>query len=639
MSVRPPIGQLAKEGALVDLPLNRREALGVLGAAGAISSALAPDLARADLPPALPPPEPSRRVVGRMTGAQAAVAALCVECAPCIFGVPGAQNNEFWDAMKSAGMPYLLVTNEASASVMADGSARATGNVGVFSVVPGPGLTNSLTGIGEALLDSVPIVGLITDVDRRPDAPSFQVHSTASTPVLRPLCKAVFEVKHPSQIPALIHDAFRVARAGEPGPVAVVLPFPFLTQTWEYDGVPPPPYPVAFDESAYRRAVGLLSDRRSKVGIYAGMGCLDVGPALACAAEILQAPVATSVSGKGAISDSHPLAVGWGYGAQGTRTAEKAFKEVDIVLAVGVKYSENSTASFNIPEHDKVIHVDANPANIGRNVPACVGVNADSRLFFDRLIGDAPSIRRPANPGLVRRIAHFREQDRREHEKEKITQGVDPMLFLLQLRCALGPDELIFVDVTASSHWAAEAIELSGPRRYFTPANNQSMGWAIPAALGAQKVRPDRVVASISGDGCFLMSGLEMSTAARAGLPVKFFVLDDGTYHYMQMLQEPTFRRTTATEIARVDYAHFAAAMGLAYNVIDQNANLPGGVALAIGHPGPILTRVVISYEGREIRWLGAAKSSYIRHLPTDQKLRMAGRIAGRSLERHPEND
>jgi acetolactate synthase-1/2/3 large subunit len=592
-----------------------------------------------DLPAALPANPPGRAVKGRMTGAKAAVAALCVECVPCVFGVPGAQNNEFWDAMKSAGMPYLLVTNEASASVMADASARVTGGVGVFSVVPGPGMTNSLTGIGEALLDSVPIVGLVTDIDRRPGAPAFQVHSTPNATVLRPICKAVLEVHHQAQIPHLIHEAFRVARCGEPGPVAVVLPFNFLNEVWDYDEVEPPPYPVAFDESAYRRAIGVLSDRRARVGIYAGMGCLDVGPALACAAEILQAPVATSVSGKGAIADAHPLAVGWGYGAQGTRTAEKAFKEVDIVLAVGVKYSENSTASYAIPKHDKVIHVDANAANIGKVVPACVGVNADSRLFFDRLVQDASLVRRPANPGLVKRIAHFREVDRRENSKVQITDGVDPMTFLLQLRACLGPEELIFVDVTASTHWASEAIDLAGPRRYFTPANNQSMGWAIPAALGAQKVRPDRTVAAISGDGCFLMSGLEMSTAARAGLPVKFFVLDDGAYHYMQMLQEPTFRRTTATELARVDYAAYAAAMGLAYNVICQNAELPGAVAGAIAHPGPTLTRVVISYEGREIRWLNAAKSSYIKHLSGDQKLRMGTRIAARSLNRNPESD
>ena len=213
-----------------------------------------------------------------MTGAQAAAAALVCEAAPCVFGVPGAQNNDFWDAMKSAGLPYLLVTNEASASVMADGSARSTGGVGVFSVVPGPGLTNALTGIGEALLDSSPIVGIVTDIDRRPTAPSFQVHSTANAAILRPICKQVYEAKHQAQIPVLIHDAFRMARSGEPGPVAVVIPFQLYNQVWDYDGVAPPPYPVAFDEGAYRRAVAVLGDRRARVGIYAGGGCADVGP-------------------------------------------------------------------------------------------------------------------------------------------------------------------------------------------------------------------------------------------------------------------------------------------------------------------------------------------------------------------------
>ena len=626
----------------MDHELNRREAIRTLGVIGAVASATASATSAAgDLPPALPPPNQTlgSRVRGRLSGAQAAVATLCSEGVPCVFGVPGAQNNEFWDAMKSAGMPYLLVTNEASASVMADASSRATGRVGVFSVIPGPGMTNCLTGICEALLDSVPIVGLVTDIDRRAGAPAFQVHSTPNAAVLRTICKAVLEVRHPAQIPFVIHDAFRVARSGEPGPVAVVLPFPFLGEVWEYDGVAPPPQPLPFDEAAYRRAIGVLSDRRARVGIYAGMGCLDVGPALACAAEILQAPVATSVSGKGAIPDRHPLAVGWGYGAQGTRAAEKAFQEVDVVLAVGVKYSENSTASYAIPHHDKVIHVDASSNNLGRVVPACVAVNADSRLFFDRLVGDAAQVRRPTNPSLVRRIAHLREADRRSNAKVQVTEGVDPMAFLLQLRAELGPEELIFVDVTASTHWASEAIELSGPRRYFTPANNQSMGWAIPAALGAQKVRPDRVVAAISGDGCFLMSGLEMSTAARAGLPVKFFVLDDGAYHYMQMLQEPSFRRTTATELAKVDYAAFASSMGLAYGAICRNEDLPEGVARAIRHPGPSLTRVVISYQGREIRWLNAAKSAYLKHLPGDQKLRLGLRVAGRSLDRHPLSD
>ncbi|HEV3162421.1 MAG TPA: thiamine pyrophosphate-binding protein, partial [Isosphaeraceae bacterium] len=523
----------------MDRNLNRRAALSAIGSLGAAGAAAAvgsgPAVARAshvEVGPYVKRPG----VQGRMTGAQAAVAALACEGVRCVFGVPGAQNNEIWDAMKARGLPYLLVTNEMSASIMADGAARAAGEVGVFCVVPGPGLTNAMTGIGEALHDSVPLVGIITDVNRAPGAPIGQVHGLPNVALLRPITKAVLDVEHQGQIPAAIHQAFSIARAGEPGPVGVVIPFPLLTDAWDFDCPLPPPYALAFDESAYRQALCMLSNRKLRVGIYAGMGCVEAGPALAAVAEVLQAPVATSVSGKGSIPDSHPLAVGWGYGAQGTRTAERAFKDVDLVLAIGVRYSEVSTANYAVPRHDALIHVDANPNNLGRNVSACVKVCADSRLFLDRLLADSAAIQRPACPSLWKRIQHDRAIDRCEHSQVQITCGVDPMVFLMNLRRSLGPDELIFIDVTASTHWASEAIDVEGPRRYFTPANNQSMGWAIPAAIGAQRVRPDRQVVCITGDGCFLMSAIEMSSAARAGLPVKFFVFDDGAYHYMQML-------------------------------------------------------------------------------------------------------
>ncbi|SIO62205.1 acetolactate synthase-1/2/3 large subunit [Singulisphaera sp. GP187] len=619
------------------LNLSRREALGVLGAIGAATaSSAATSVAAGHV-------EVGRYVKrqgvhGRMTGAQAAAAALACEGVACVFGIPGAQSNEFWDALKARRVPYLLVTNESSASVMADAAARVTGQPGVFNVVPGPGLTNAMTGIGEALLDSVPIVGIITDVIQGPDAPLGQVHSLPNTALLRPLVKALIEVHHQAEIPGAIYQAFEIARSGEPGPVGIMISFPHFTAVWDYDQAPPPPRPLPFDENAYRQVLGHLSNRSRRVGIYAGLGCMDAGPALAAVAEMLQAPVATSVSGKGCIPDGHPLAVGWGYGKQGTRAAEKTFKDVDLVLAVGVRYSEVSTANYAIPPHN-VIHVDANPNNLGRNVPTCVKLCADSQVFFDRLLADAPALQRPACPPLWKKIQDIRQVDHRENSVPKITRGVDPMYFLTQLRCALGPDELIFVDVTASTHWASEAITVQGPRRYFTPTNNQSMGWALPAAIGAQRVRPDRQVVSITGDGCFLMSAMELSTAARACLPVKFFVLDDGAYHYMQMLQEPVYRRTTATEIARINYAAFAQGVGLGYNEIGQNPDVGPGIARALATPGPLLTRVVISYEGREVRWLNALKSTYVSRLPTDAKVRMASRIGVRSLSRRPDDD
>ena len=621
--------------------LNRREALGVLGTIGAAATTAA-----------LPSQNDARAagvelgrfvkragVQGKMTGAQAAVAALACELVHCVFGVPGAQNNEFWDAMKARVLPYLLVTNESSASIMADAAARATGQVGVFAVVPGPGLTNAMTGIGEALLDSVPIVGLITDVNRAPGAPIGQVHSLPNAALLRPIVKCVIEIRHVSEIPGAIHQAFRVARSGEPGPVAVVIPYPFYSEAWDFDQAVPPPYPVPFDEAVYPKVVSHLSNKQSRIGIYAGLGCADAGPSLVAVAEMLQAPVATSVSGKGAIPDQHPLAVGWGYGKQGTRAAERAFREVDVVLAVGVKFSEVSTANFAVPKKETLIHVDANPHNLGRNVPAHVKLCADSRVFLDRLLADGNVLSRCPDPDLHARIKKDRGVDRAENTRVQIPCAVDPMVFYTQLRQLLGPEELIFVDVTASTHWASETIGVPGPRRYFTPANNQAMGWAIPASIGAQQVRPDRMVVAVTGDGCFLMSAIETSTAARAGLPVKFFVLDDGGYHYMRMLQEPVFRRTTATEIARIDYAAFAVSMGLGYNQISRNEEIGPGIARSLGMNGPILTRVVVGYEGRDIRWLNALRSNYLRHLPNDQKVRVASRVGVRTLQRSRDND
>jgi acetolactate synthase-1/2/3 large subunit len=496
-----------------------------------------------------------------------------------------------------------------------------------------------MTGIGEALYDSVPLVGIITDIDRSPGARAGQVHGLATAAIVRPVVKGLFEVRHQAEIPGALFEAFRLARAGEPGPTAVVIPFPLYQEVWDYNQPPPPPYPVPFDEAAYGRALVHLADRRRRVGIYAGLGCAEAGPVLATAAELLQAPVATSVSGKGCIPDSHPLAVGWGYGRQGTRAAEAAFAEVDLVLAVGVRYSEVSTANYAIPQPGSLIHVDINPQNLGRNVPTHVCVCADARLFLARLVADADVIRRPPCPRLWQKIEAWRQIDRCETATVRVEPCVDPLFFLGQLRAVLGALELVFVDVTAATHWAAEAVEAEAPRRYFAPADNQSMGWAIPAAIGAQRVRPDRQVVCITGDGCFLMSAIEMSTSARAGLPVKFFVFDDGAYHYMQMLQEPVFRRTTATEIARIDYRAFAQSVGLQFNQIAINADVLPGLQRALACPGPVLTHVTVSYDGRELRWLDALRAQYLKQLPTSQKVRLAARIGVRALSRPPDSD
>jgi acetolactate synthase-1/2/3 large subunit len=617
-------------------PLTRRDVLKILTAQGVAALPAASGLAA---PSVFGRGRPGW-VTGRMTGAQALVETLIVEGTDCVFGIPGAQLNELWDTFKTKHLGYLLVTHEQSAAIMADGCARSTGKPGVLCVVPGPGLTNALTGIGEALLDSVPLVCIVGDVAAGAQRRAFQVHDLPQAALLQPVTKHVLEVQHVGQIPESVRRAFVLAKAGEPGPVGVVVPYNFLLEAHHFQSGPLEPEPVPFDEPATQRALQLLGDRRLRVGIYTGLGCMPYASSVVRAAELLQAPVATSISGKGTMPENHPLAVGWGYGPQATRTAEQAFRGVDVVLAIGVRYSEVSTGYYSQPQSRHLIHVDANAGNLGRVMRTDVCVHADAGVFLHQLEQHAEQLQRPCDPRLHERIRRHKGEEMRLHQTVYGQCGADPGAFLLALRRCTAPDALLFVDVTASQYWATEMFTTTLPRTFFNPTNNQAMGWSIPAAIGAQRVHPGRQVLTLTGDGCLLMTGMEVSTAARERLPVKFFILDDQTYHYMQALQEPAYLQTTATILARLDYRALAQGWGVAYHEITSNRDLDAAVLAALTHPGPVLTRVVTDYRGRPIRWLRAVRSRFTSELSLDQKLRFLARIGTRALDLSgPRND
>jgi acetolactate synthase-1/2/3 large subunit len=309
---------------------------------------------------------------------------------------------------------------------------------------------------------------------------------------------------------------------------------------------------------------------------------------------------------------------------------------VDLVLAVGVRYSEVSTGFYAIPKK-RVIQVDVNPRNLGRVVQAEVCVAADAGAFLGHLLEHGDLLRRPADERLARRIAHLEEADYRRHAKVYGTHGADPMAFVLALRRCLCDDALVFVDVTLTEHLAAEAFPVWQPRTYFNPTDNQAMGWAIPAALGAQRVQPARQTVAVVGDGCFLMSAMELTTAAREGLPVKVFVLDDQAYTYMQVLQRQAYLRTTATVLARMDYAALAQGLGVGYQEVHDTAGLEGGIRGALAQPGPVLVRVVTDYGDRPIRWIDAVRQRFIDELTPAQQARFAARLGRRALDLRPE--
>ncbi len=203
-----------------------------------------------------------------------------------------------------------------------------------------------------------------------------------------------------------------------------------------------------------------------------------------------------------------------------------------MVLAIGVRYSEVSTGCYSIPPHRCLIHVDANPNNIGRIVKPAVAVHADAGVFFDRVLAAADDVGRPPDAALACRIRDWKCQEAKERDKRYARCGADPMLFLLALRQATCPDALAFVDVTCAEHWAAEAYTMLPPAHLLQPDRQPGDGLVDPRSAGAQRVHIGRQVVTVTGDGCFLMTAMEISTAARECLPVKFFVLDDQAYHY-----------------------------------------------------------------------------------------------------------
>lgn len=588
-------------------------------------------------------------VFGKMTGAEALAEALALEGVGCVYGIPGAQENELWDTLKERGVPYLLVTHEFSAACMADGYARSTGRPGVVCVVPGPGVTNCLTGLGEALLDSSPVVAIVGDVANGEKAKPFQVHCLNQVDLLRPVCKCVYPVQSVGQIAAAVRQAFVTATQGEPGPVAVVVPYNLFIEAHDFR-TPPPAVPAPpFDEAAFERALPFLADHKHRVGIYAGGGCMAFGSELAAVAELLQAPVATSVSGRGVMSDAHPLAVGWGWGPHASEVAEKTFARdpkhplksgVDTVLAIGVKFSEVSTGYYGQPQPKHVIHVDANHCNLGRVLKTDVCVHADAGVFLGRILACGDKLRRPEDKWLTNHIRGLKADAAKELcAIPQAKCGVDPLATVAALRKVLPEDALLFTDVSVTEHIAAEYFRVTQARTYFNPVDNQAMGWSVPAAIGAQRVHHGRAVATLTGDGCLLMSALEITTASREHLPVKFVILDDQAFHYMQMLQTPAYMRTTATILTRLDYRALAQAFGVAYVEIASHAELEPKLRGAVCHDGPVLVRVLTDYGKRKVRWVEAVRDRYTKELTAAQKARFLSRIAARAMQFEKQSD
>jgi acetolactate synthase-1/2/3 large subunit len=566
-----------------------------------------------------------------MTGAEAAVKTLKAHGLSLVFGIPGVQNLEYFDAFVSEGFQVVQVSHELGASFMADAVGRITGEPGVVAVVPGPGLTNIFTGLGEALLDSAPLLALVPGV-RSNFKESFQLHEIDQAGAGRALTKGYFQVERADAIADTVARAIQRARSGEPGPVVVEVPYNVLMESTRQGPVGPLPleFPIP-SEADLDRATQLILASKAPA-LHVGMGAAGAAAEVRELAERLEVPVSTTISGRGVLPEDHDLSVGFGFGPAGTALAEKIFKGRDLVLAVGCKFSEVGSGAYSLPM-PRLIHLDANPAVLGKNFAAQIQLAGDAKPVLQSLLDRI----RPARP--LRDSSDLRSLIRAAHEKQKQKfqklepwpQTVNPARLLFELRQRAERDAILVTDSGAHTFWVVFSYDAYLPKSVLSPIDYSAMGYAIPGAIGAALAAPGRRVIAAVGDGAILMTGTELATAKRLGLPLVVIVFNDRALGIIKDTQERLYRRTVAVDLGGTDFAHFAAAFGCEYLRIGSDRETGAVLDQALAMKRLVLVDANVEYRGLTRHAWGTSRA-LAKRTPPSVLLRLAGRLGWRIL-------
>ena len=488
-----------------------------------------------------------------MRGGDILVECLKAQGVRCIFGMPGVQNSQIYDSLfrcAKGAIDHYLVRHEYAATKMADGYARATGEVGVALTVPGPGASNAATGILEAFTDCVPVLLITGQSDSKfyVKDPAKMFHGLDQMRFFEPITKYCAIFKSVEEIPVIIEEAFRALRSGRPGPVVLELPMDIATA--EADLTIPSrvqrPAPLAPDVNDVRCAIEILKQSRMPV-LIAGSAVVhaNAGEELVKLAEKLNVPVAVTRRAKGAISDTHPLALRHTTGF----VARQAFQKADCALAIGVRFTSIDTSNWSLAFPQPLVQIDEDSQEIGREYPCEAGVVGDLKLTlqaFLETLDTRPEIWQPA-------LNQIREQ----------FNAQPPLPLLPEIREVLADDGILAVDVHAIGYASFNEYPIDQPRNFLYPCIAVSLGYAYPAAIGAKVAYPDKPVVCFSGDGGFMMGACELATAVRYGINVVAVVVNDSSLSSIKGTQQKFHEgRLIGTDLTNPDFSQFAKAFG-----------------------------------------------------------------------------
>ncbi len=574
----------------------------------------------------------------KMTGADIVVRALEDEGIPFTFGIPGTHNIELYDSLaRSTKVRPILVTDEQSASFMADGVARSSGMLAAANVVPGAGLTHALSGIAEAWLDNIPMLVLGCGI-RRDSGKAFQLHSVDQQAIARPVTKAQFLIERGADLYPTIRRACRIARAAPAGPVFVEVPaehyifrhdvnLDAYRAEPEKGGAAPNLRAADLDQ-----ARGLLAGARRPL-LYLGLGAAGAGADLVALAERLEAPVATTFEGKGIFPETHPLWLWCGFGASAPAFVRKVAASCDLTLAIGCRFSEVGTGSYGLEIPGKLVHVDIDPSVLNKNYRAHLAVTADAGSFISVLLSDLPA--RQPDTALRQTICAGQTKVWSDWAAPADAGLVTPPQLLKAVQQLLGPAAIYTTDSGNGTFLAVECLRLERPRSFLAPIDYSCMGYAVPAALGASLACPGRPVVALAGDGAFLMTGLELLTAAQLHLPVMVLLLRDRELAQIAQFQQTALGRKSCSELPDCDISAFCRAVGAEYLLLANNAEIESVLRQAYAHTEarrPVVVEVAIDYSRKTYFTEGVVRVNFAR-LPWPDRLRMVVRALSRRLE------
>jgi acetolactate synthase I/II/III large subunit len=530
---------------------------------------------------------------------------LKAEGVDTVFGIPGGANLPTYDALYDGGVRHVLCRHEQGAGHAAEGYAKASGKVGVALATSGPGATNLVTPIADAVMDSVPTV-FITGQVRTELIGTDGFQEADTTGITMPIVKHSLMIQDPREIPAAIHEAFHIARTGRPGPVLVDVPQDLSRADIKYepvDRIHLPGYQPTTEGNVkqIRLAAKALANARRPV-IYAGGGVVNAEAAQElvefCTSD--RFPVTCTVMGLGAFPAPHDQWLGM-LGMHGTRSANYAMDEADLICAIGARFDDRITGKLSeFAPRAKFIHLDIDPAEISKNVPAHIPIVGDAKRVLPKLTAEYRALEADGSrlDGWWERIHAWQERYPLRYDDSEDSE-IKPQYMVEAMYEATGGDAIVTSDVGQHQMWCAQYFHFNRPRRWINSGGLGTMGFGLPSALGAKVACPDDTVVCLAGDGSLQMTSQELATAVSENIPVKVFIMNNGFLGMVRQWQELFWdRRYSAVEMgATPDWVKLAEAYGATGMRATDKTTLVETMLEAIAADGPVVVDVQVTKE------------------------------------------